>query len=195
MIVIGRVENHPMRVAPASRTMRAEELGEVVHMRQRTARWTLSVFLIAVSASATGAGLVDSAQPADAGTRAPGIECEHITGTTDGVVTLSSCHSAGLTAGTGKVPGKVFISGKRTTGAIRWTEGTHSYSTTVSTTTAPDSSRSYCVRHGYRGEYVVKGKVTASTDPAVADGQSVSSGVCVSSTGVVRQTHYGYFEL
>lgn len=164
-------------------------------MRRRAAGWAFSVFLIGVSATATSVGLVDSAQPADAGTSAPGIECEHVAGTIGSVVTLSSCHSARMTAGTGKVPGMVFNSGKRTTGVIRWTEGGHSYSTTVSTTTSPDSSRSYCVRHGYRGEYVVKGKVTASTDPEVAVDQSVSSGVCISSTGAVRQTHYGYFEL
>lgn len=153
----------------------------------------LPIFLVAV-ALATSAGLVGSTQPAGAGTRAPGVECEHVTGTTGGVVTLSSCHSAGMTAGIGTVPGKLFISGKKTTGVIRWTEGKGSYSTTVSTTTLPDSSGEYCARHGYRGEYFVEGKVTANTDPEIAVGQSVSSGVCISSTGAVRQTHYGYFE-
>jgi len=57
----------------------------------------------------------------------------------------------------------------------------------------PDSSGEYCVRHGYKGEYVVKGKVTANTDPDIAVGQSVYSVVCISSAGAVKQSHYGYF--
>ena len=74
-------------------------------MRQRAAGagrgYALWVFLVAV-AIAANAGLVGSTQPAEAGTRAPGVECEHVTGTTGGVVTLGSCHSAGTTAGIGR---------------------------------------------------------------------------------------------
>ncbi len=170
-------------------------------MRQRSAgtvaRSTSLVPLFAISALAFSAGPFGSIQPAGAGTApfriiAPtGIKCEHVTGTTGGVVTLSSCRSSSPDAGTGTVPGKMFSSGKRTTEVIRWTSEGRNYSTTVSTTTSPDSSGEYCARHGYRGEYVVRGMVTANTDPDIAVGQSVSGGVCISSAGAVRQTHYG----
>lgn len=161
-------------------------------------RSVLSVSLISVSALVTSAALLGAAQPAGAATpptAAPGIACEHVTGTTSGVVKLSSCHSSGLLAGSGTVPGKVFISGKKTTGVIRWTSGTHSYSTTVSTTTLPDSSSEFCVRHGYKGEYILQGKVTANTDPDIAVGQSVYSVVCISSAGAVKQAHYASFRV
>lgn len=161
-------------------------------------RSALSGSLIAVAALATCAGLVGATQSADAGTplaAAPGISCEHVIGTTGGVVTLSACRSRGQLAGNGTVPGKVFIPGTKRIGVIHWTSGNHSYSTTASITTSPDSSGEYCARHGYKGEYVVKGRVTANTDPDIAVGQSVYSVVCISSSGAVKQTHYGYLDV
>ena len=166
-------------------------------MLQRVARTVprpaLTLALGAVSALTVGAGLLGATQPAEAGTA--GIACEHVVGTTSGVVKLSSCHSGGQLAGYGTASGKVFMPGTKRTEVIRWTSGNHSYSTTVSATTLPDSSGEYCVQHGFKGEYIVKGKVTANTDPAISVGQAVYSVVCISSAGAVKQTHYGSFEV
>ena len=79
-------------------SMLAGRLGEGVPMRQwapGTVSDRYSPFLSLLFALATSAGLVGATQPAGAGTRSPGIACEHVTGTTGGVVTLSSCHSGG----------------------------------------------------------------------------------------------------
>lgn len=185
------------RLASTRSTFVEVQLGEGVPMFQRITRTVptamFTVALVAGSAFAAGAEVLGATQPADA--RTAGIACEHVVGPTSGIVKLSSCHSSGRLAGYGTLPGKMFISGTKRSGVIHWTSGNHSYSTTVSATTLPDSSGEYCVQHGYRGEYVVKGEVTKNTDPNIAVGQSVYSVVCISSAGAVKQTHYGSFEV
>jgi hypothetical protein len=156
-------------------------------------RSAVTLALVSVSGLAVGAGLLDATQPAGAATA--GVACEHVIGTTNGVVKLSSCHSSGQLPGNGTVPGRVFNPGTKRTGIIRWISGNHSYSTTVSATTLPDSSGEYCVQHGYKGEYIVKGKVTVNTDPDIAVGQAVYGVVCISSSGDVKQTNYGSFKV
>jgi hypothetical protein len=123
-----------------------------------------------------------------------GIRCAHVIGTTGGAVTLSSCRSNGKAAGTGSVPGNVFIG--TATGTFTWTSRKSSYSTTVSTTTSPDPSAStFCARQGFGTQYIVNGTVTANTDPDIAVGQSVDGLLCISPAGAVRQTHYGSLSL
>lgn len=74
----------PVRVASTRGTMRSVRRGEGDPMRDRVAgtlgRCALSVFLVAVSVLATGAGLLGSTQPAGAGTplTAPGAPTEVI---------------------------------------------------------------------------------------------------------------------
>jgi len=117
------------------------------------------------------------------------IECLHVSGTTSGIVGLSSCHT-----GTGTLPGAL-LKGTRT-GNITFTQGTQSYSTTIAITTTliPGSNTSgYCAREGLGAEYHVHGKVTANTNPRTTVGTNVSAYLCISASGAVRQAHYGSF--
>jgi hypothetical protein len=118
-----------------------------------------------------------------------GVYCEHATGTTSGVVALSSCST-----GTGTLPGAT-LKGTRT-GKITWTQGAQSYSTTIAITTTliPNTETSgYCAKQSLGGAYLVHGKVTANSNPRTAVGASVSAYLCISASGVVRQDHYGHF--
>jgi hypothetical protein len=118
-----------------------------------------------------------------------GVYCEHVAGTTSGVVALSSCGT-----GTGTLPGAT-LKGTRT-GKIAWTQGTQSYSTTITITTTlvPNSLTSgYCAKQGLGGKYYVHGKVTANTNPRTAVGANVMAYLCISASGAVRQAHYGSF--
>jgi len=118
-----------------------------------------------------------------------GISCEHVIGTTSGVVALSSCNT-----GTGTLPGATLKG--TTTGKMDWKQGTKSYSTAIAVTTTliPNSLTSgYCARQRLGGAYLVHGKVTANTNPRTAVGASVTAYLCISASGVVRQDHYGSF--
>ncbi len=168
-------------------------VGKIVRGLTAGDRYTFTV------TATNSAGTGPASAPSDAVVPTPppppaGISCEHVTGTTGGVVRLSSCRSDGQAAGYGTVPGDVLI-GRRTAGVIRWTSW-KGYSTMVSITTSADSSGDgWCLRHGYRDQYTVNGTVTANTDPDIAVGQSVYGLLCISSAGAVKQTHYGRFGL
>jgi len=150
-------------------------------------------YTFTVSASnAVGTGPASAPSNAVAPTPPPppaGISCEHVIGTTSGVVALSSCGT-----GTGTLPGAT-VKGT-TTGKIDWKQGTKSYSTTIAVTTTliPNSlTRGYCARKGLGGAYHVHGRVTANTNPRTAVGASVAAYLCISASGAVRQDHYGSF--
>ncbi len=129
-----------------------------------------------------------------------GVYCEHVSGTTSGVVTVGSCHYDATVRKSRAVPdhgtvrGRIFVPGKTVTGTITWTSF-KSYSTTVSTKTLPDSSSRWCVARGYQAEYTVQGKVAANTNPDIAVGQPVSATICISASGAVVQSHYGNLRL
>jgi len=117
------------------------------------------------------------------------IACEHVSGTTSGIVTLSSCST-----GTGTLPGATLKGTK--TGTITWTQGAKSYSTTIAVTTTliPNSGTSgYCAKQGLGAAYHVHGKVTANTNPRTTVGTYVSAYLCITASGAVKQDHYGYF--
>jgi hypothetical protein len=122
----------------------------------------------------------------------PGINCQHVTGSTRDAVVLSSCHSDRQAAGQGTMSGKLLV-GSGVPGVISWTWWKSTYSTKIVITTTPDSSTGgYCAREGFGTLSIVRGKVTATTDPDTAVGQSVYGTLCISPSGVVRQSHYGY---
>ena len=123
-----------------------------------------------------------------------GIGCEHVSGTTSGLVTLSSCRAAGGSlVGTGTMPGAILKGSGH--GTISWRVGKTLSSTTISvkTTLGPDPTTGWCARKGLGRQYHVAGKVTANTEPNVAVGQTVNGYICISAAGGVKQTHYGEF--
>lgn len=125
-----------------------------------------------------------------------GVYCEHASGTTGGAVKLSSCHTGGGgLVGTGMMPGAVLKgTGK---GTISWRLGTQSFSTTIEVTTklGPNPTKGWCPSRGLGRQYDVAGKVTADTEPEIAVGQAVNAYICISSSGAVKQTHYGRLTL
>ena len=125
-----------------------------------------------------------------------GISCEHVTGTTSGIVTLSSCHAVGgALAGKGTMSG-VTLKGTRK-GTISWRVGNEMSSTTIAvkTTLAPNPTKGWCPSRGFGQPYDVTGKVIADSEPDIAVGQAVTGYICVSSAGAVKQNHYGSLSL
>lgn len=161
------------------------------------ARWAATGFLM-TPVVVVATTFVAPAQSAHAATTTPrAVTCKHASGSTSKVVTLTSCRQTEppggkAVLGSGSVPGRLFIPGKAAVGVIHWTSGSHTYSTTVSTTTKPYAPTDWCPKHGYKNEDAISGKVTSSTDPDISVGQSVYGDVCISSSGVVVQSHYGF---
>ncbi len=153
-------------------------------------RVTRTVVALSIPWVALAAGVITDAGPA--GANGPTLYCEHVTGSTSGTVALKSCHVPG-SAGTGTVSGATFVG--TSAGTIAWRKGRTSSSTsiTVTTTEAPGGDRGFCARKGFGPLYYVTGTVTANTNPNVRVGDAVSASLCITSTGVVRQMHYGRF--
>jgi len=155
-------------------------------MRLRTKIVVASTILVV----AAPVGLAGATGPAEASSG--NVYCEHVSGTTSSQVKLSSCHSGGLMVGTGILPGSTLKG--TSTGTIAWTDGNHSYSTTIAVKTVGSNPGSgWCARKGLGRQYYVSGKVTANTEPHIAVGDPVYASICISSAGVVKQSHYGRF--
>ncbi len=142
-----------------------------------------AVFLVGIAG-----GLVVAAVPASANL---GWQCNHVTGTTSGLVTLKSCNGTGY----GTLPGATFVGSN--TGIITWTHRRTVTSATISVTTSEDPHRNqgysaYCLRRGLGLSYDVSGTVTSSNSPYIGNGSSVYAILCINySTGSIRQDHYG----
>jgi hypothetical protein len=145
----------------------------------------------AVCLTSTVGGLAVMAAPASAG----GWGCNHVTGTTTGLVTLKSCNGTGY----GTLPGATFVGSN--TGTVTWIHRRTVTSATISITTTENPTRNqgysaFCVRKGYGLLYDVTGTVTSSNSPYIGNGTHVSAELCIDySTGSIRQTHYGGMNL